>query len=119
MDAVDFIKERNRMCEFYDNGRCHGGCPAYGGISCNDLTRITDQGYALVKIVEKWSSEHPQKTMLQDFLEKFPKAPLQSDGTPSLCPYKCGYTREDYCKKFNPNPTYKTCLDCWSRPVED
>lgn len=112
MDAVDFIKERNRMCEFYDNGRCHGGCPAYGGISCNDLTRITDQGYALVKIVEKWSSEHPQKTMLQDFLEKYPKIELNAAGVPiRFCPHFLGYSKVVDCSI--------SCQTCWNRPVED
>lgn len=116
MDAVTFIKERNRMCDFYKSCKIKG-CPAEN-LSCDSLEEIEIQGFKLIKDVEQWSKEHPRKTMLQDFLDKFPNAPLESDGTPSLCPYKCGYTRENCCKKFNPHPAYKTCLECWNRPVE-
>lgn len=119
MDVIEFIKERNRMCNYYKSkGHCKDkSCPA-SYHCCLDFLSVEYDGFKLVDDVEKFSSEHPQKTMLQDFLEKFPNAPLQSDGTPSLCPYKCGYTREDYCKKFNPHPAYKTCLECWNRPLE-
>ena len=33
-------------------------------------------------IIDKWCAEHPQKTYLQDFLEKFPNAKLDDDGEP-------------------------------------
>ena len=116
MDAVMFLKERARMC---NSVSLCSECPIGFNLKCSCTSdQYTDCEEEAVSLVEEWSSEHPQKTMLQDFLEKFPNAPLQSDGTPSLCPYKCGYTQEDYCKKFNPNPAYKTCLECWSRPLE-
>ena len=120
MDVIEFIKERNRMCDYYKSDRCYNDdeqCPAFE-CKCDDFRNAADDGFKIVDIVDQWSKKHPQKTMLQDFLEKFPNAPLQSDGTPSLCPYKCGYTQEDYCKKFNPHPAYKTCLECWNRPLE-
>lgn len=120
MDAIEFIKERNRMCEYFGSACTKDGkdCPAINK-NCATFRGTSNDGFELVNIVKKWSYEHPQKTMLQDFLEKFPKAPIQHDGTPGLCPYKCGYTKEDCCGKFILNPKYKTCAECWSRPVEE
>lgn len=105
MDAVKFIKERNRMCKFY-NCNCDK-CGAHG-ICYAQLTNIEK----LVAIVEKWSAEHPQKTMLQDFLEKFPNAELRRSGTPYCCPHDLGYKKRDKC-------SLDDCVYCWNRPVEE
>ena len=69
--------------------------------------------------VEQWSKSHPQKTMIQDFFEKFPNAPRTKDGTPrNICPCDCGYTNEPesyiVCEHFTDD-----CLKCWSRPLEE
>ena len=65
MDAVKFLKERVRMCDSFDG--CDG-CPLQN--ECLD-TEIE----AMVSAVEQWSKSHPQKTIMQDFFEKFPNAP--------------------------------------------
>lgn len=110
MDAVEFIKERDRMCY-------HGcsNCPANeltGG--CDPLETASIN--LLVQIVEQWSKEHPQKTMMQDFFEKFPNAPKDEDGIPKVCPSQVGYhgSCDEDCEKF-----HSDCLKCWSRPMED
>lgn len=112
MDAVEFLKQRHRMC---DMETCDS-CPASFLDECDyDSKDIVE----LVEIVEQWSQDHPQKTMMQDFFEKFPNAPKEEDGTPiDICPSYCGYTDEPnslaVCEKFN-----KNCLKCWSRPLEE
>ena len=53
-----------------------------------------------------------QKTILQDFLEKYPNAPKEEDGKPmDICPYHLGYAPNKSCMKMN-------CEDCWNRPLE-
>ena len=116
MDAIEFIKERNRMCDYYKSkGHCKDkSCPA-SYHCCLDFLSVEYDGFKLVDDVEKFSSEHPKKTMLRDFLEKFPNAKLEGD-CPLGCPYIFGYTsiNDDY----NVCPGH-TCLECWSRPVEE
>ena len=65
----------------------------------------------LVSDVEKWSKEHPQKTRQQDFLEKFPKAETNDNGTPKACCKHLGYTMD--C------PTRSSCKECWNKPMEE
>lgn len=112
MDAVEFFKERRRMC---DTESCNF-CPASFLDECDcDSKDIVE----LVEIVEKWAQDHPQKTMMQDFFEKFPNAPKTENGTPrNICPSDCGYTNEPesyiVCEHFTDD-----CLKCWSRPLEE
>ena len=116
MDVIEFIKERNRMCNYYKSkGHCKDkSCPA-SYHCCLDFLSVEYDGFKLVDDVEKFSSEHPQKTMLQDFLEKFPNALLDKDGVPEkFCPHDVGYTSGYYCRK---EP--RDCVKCWSRPVEE
>lgn len=70
-----------------------------------------------VKIVEKWSEEHPRKTLLQDFLEKYPNAKIESDGTPGFCPNALGYRDIEICLDDDPNTT--CCDKCWGRCIDD
>lgn len=92
------------------------GCPCEKSdpVSCNPCTSEIE---ILVKIIEQWSKSHPQKTMIQDFFEKFPNAPKTENGTPrNICPCDCGYEPESYivCEHFTDD-----CLKCWSRPLEE
>lgn len=114
MDAVKYLKEKDRATN---------GCQ-----SCSHCILKNHRQYSFmesfciedenpeeaVKIIEKWSKEHPRKTMLQDFLEKHPNAPLNDDGTPDVCPYRLGYTKETGCSY-----SINECFDCWSRPMEE
>lgn len=109
MDAVDFIKERNRMCDFYKSCKIKG-CPAEN-LSCDSLEETAIQGFKLIRDVEQWSKEHPRKTILQDFLEKYPNAELNDDGVPELCLYWLGYKDMPLCNRIG-------CVECWNRPLE-
>lgn len=108
MDAVEFLKAKNRMCREYGDipedcfacpiGNDSGGCQA--GVLENQ--KVTEE--ILVQIVEKWAKEHPKKTRKSEFLKTFPNAnpedidpcnmdtSLATDGT-------CGYKRCDDCRK--------------------
>lgn len=83
MDAVVFIKERDRMCGSFEG--CEE-CPAF------DTTANKIRGFCAVgreskmdaadqiALVEKWSLAHPYKTRQDLFLEQYPEARMGDDG---------------------------------------
>ena len=79
MDALEFIKERNRMCRSF-GGSCNG-CPADKNICCSAFAWQEE----LVAVVEKWSKENPRKTRQSIFLEQYPNAKCV-DGVVLFCP---------------------------------
>ena len=79
MDAVEYVKQRERMCDYYVN--C-GDCPAGNYEGCASLNEIPN----LVPIVEKWAKEHPAKTRQSEFLKQCPDARVGDDGYPSVAP---------------------------------
>lgn len=67
MDAVNFIKEKNRMCDSIS--RCDM-CDLHGRTTtCREFVR--DYPEEAVKIVEKWGNEHPVMTNGAKFEEVF------------------------------------------------
>ena len=56
-------------------------------------------------------SETKQKTMMEDFFEKFPDAPKEASGSPRMCPNRV------YDVKCWPCGLPLDCVACWSRPV--
>lgn len=120
MDAIEFLKERGRMCKHHTkNGPCHvNGCPVY-------QLRVNLQGESgkkrtcsfvlgetpeeVVTIVENWSKANPKETRLEDFLEKYPGAIVNSRGVPKACCVDLGY-----CKTCPEIP----CKMCWDDPFE-
>lgn len=108
MDAVEFLKEANRMCCSLGCDKCElnrSGCNVMG---------MGSNPCDVVKVVEQWSKDHPRKTRLQDFLEKHPKAPLTSYGQkiPKACAQDVGYCAS--CKYLG-----NKCHQCWNEPVEE
>lgn len=62
MEALEFMKQKDRMCNYYCGEACtHDDsgetCPA-DSINCDISTDKTEQ---LVAIVEQWAKEHPEK----------------------------------------------------------
>lgn len=110
MDALEFIRERNRMCNSFGHISC-GNCPANKHGEC--ITALWDE--EIVPIIEKWSKENPRKTRQDVFLEQYPNAPL-SYGIINIKP--CQIVK---------NHTYGNCsiVDCplcrkefWSQEVD-
>ena len=62
--------------------------------------------------VERWAEGHPQKTRLQDLIEKYPSVKLNISGYPILCCQTLGYC--DKCLHGD-----NGCKDCWNMPVEE
>lgn len=82
MDALEFLKERKRVCYLYDEcDKCPFDSKCLGIINKSDeeLKKIVD-------ITEKWSKEHPRKTRQSVFLEQWPQAEIDVNGVVGLCP---------------------------------
>lgn len=116
MDAVKFLKEERRMCEFFEAGCVK--CPLRDNRCCAISGEAGEELEKEVAIVEKWSKEHPRKTRQSIFLEQFPEAELYPDGVLGLCPKKVSVAYR------NGNSCAKTiaCGDCcrkfWMQEVE-
>lgn len=118
MEALEFLKERKRMCSYYVS--CIG-CPlvmakcfVVGTTSDEDCERI-------IATVETWSKEHPRKTRQSVFLEHFPEAEMTKDGVISICPVGVSAAyRDDHGYCANPS---RHCADCrkeyWTQEVKD
>lgn len=115
MDAVEFLKAKNRMCREYGElpedcfacpiGNDSGGCQA--GVLENQ--KVTEE--MLVQIVEKWAAEHPRKTRQSEFLKMFPNAALDN-GTIRTCPQLIEGEDNYNCIYDNGIPS---CINCRKR----
>lgn len=120
MDALDFLRERRRMCNAQDN--C-GTCPI--GIVCDDYflnhNYSKEKANGMVSTVEQWAKEHPVKTRQSEFLEQYPEASISKDGTIAICPLaiSTAYRTKDGVCVIRTD----TCADCrrkfWLAEVED
>lgn len=114
-DTVNFITEIDRMCH---NTICGDDCPVHmqarkDGASCGYY--LSKHPEYAVDIVQKWSDEHPQKTRLEDLLEKYPNVPRSGDGTPHFSPSMLGYCRDcPECQNWNSPGVPK----CWNEPLD-
>lgn len=112
----NFIREKERICQYYTDMGCTF-CVLdrnIEGLSCSDF--IVQQPKKAIEIVQKWSNEQPQRTFLTDFIEKHPKAPLDS-GYPRVCPYFLGYMTDhqsDDCPYSE-----QDCRKCWDTPINE
>lgn len=86
MDAVEFLKEKERMCSKCSAcSRCPV-CKENNGVymDCEDLQIENPEEF--VAIIEKWSVEHPVKTRQSEFLKMFPNAKMTELGSLKICP---------------------------------
>ena len=108
MDALEFVRERNRMCKSF-GGKCDN-CPADRNNCCNAFEWQED----FVAIVEKWSAEHPPKTRQSKLLKIFPDTTIDTNtGAVSICPAAISKSYRDEVGICNQCGVY--CRDCQSR----
>lgn len=115
MDALEFIRERNRMCKHF---RGCDQCPAYGMI-CGTIWEMND-AERLVQIVGEWAKEHPHKTRQSEFLEQYPEARVDKYGIPSICPINIAKNhRDEDCRCADPMENCNECRrEFWMQEVE-
>lgn len=108
----NYFKEKTRLCKEYRCSTCplNKDMPSYAH-RC--FTREMKNIEEAIAIVQKWSDEHPAKTIKDDFLEKHPNAPKAATGTPLACAWRAGYfLDEDGCLSGR-------CTECWNRPLSE
>lgn len=115
MDAVEFIRERNRMCKQFSS--C-AECPA-NGVICGTIGETND-AESLVQIVGEWAKEHPHKARQSEFWSSGRRAQVDKDGILFICPANIAKNqRDEYGGCANP---MKNCPECrrrfWQQEVE-
>lgn len=117
MDALKFIEERNRMCNYYSGDNALSGCaecPAFQ-MTCLSTRSVTAE---YIAAVEQWSKEHPRKTRQDVFLEQWPEAELDKSGCLMLCPLTVSAER----RNRHGDCTILECSGCrrefWMQGVE-
>ena len=106
MDAVEYVKQRKRMCDYYTHNNC-SKCPAFSCEECGGLNGIS----TMVPIVEQWAKEHPVKTRQSEFLKQWPDARID-DGVIFLGP--CVIDKSHKCTL----DCKKCCHDYWLKEIE-
>ena len=90
MDAVEFLKESKRYCEWCKNTTQDGKkrlCDVCYFERLNDIFNLHPMAYhKFVEIVEQWAKEHPVKTRQSEFFNQWPDAAIGDDGYPSVAP---------------------------------
>lgn len=117
MDAVTFIKQRNRMCK--TNVSCFG-CPAHT-LGASNSCKFAMENWASpeqqINLVKEWSAAHPIKTRQSVFLNQYPNAKLDSEGIVCICP-ELVYGETACAKNCN-----MLCYDCrhkfWPQEVKE
>ncbi len=96
MDALEFLKERNRMCKSFN--RCSDGCPAWSGSCKLEIGTVLEcEADKQVEIVNKWAAAHQRKTRQSVFLEQWPDAQLDCCGIVEICPSEIDTTIHQNC----------------------
>lgn len=117
MDALEFLRERKRMCDLCKHCK---GCPLERA-RCSLGTNTSDEEYEkIIAAIEQWSKEHPRKTRQDVFLEQYPEAYVPEDGYLDMCPLELSAAHRDAdgcCSTFD-----RLCPDCrrefWMQEVE-
>lgn len=117
MDAVEFLKQFNRMCKTYIYDSCTE-CPAY---KCRCGDQFDGREEDGVSIVEQWAKEHPVKTRQSEFLKQWPVAEIGEDGLLVVAPCQLcvgllhGESRDDCARRG-------VCTECrrefWMQEVK-
>ena len=117
MDAIQFIKEKERMCKA--GGSCIL-CPACLDGACAVGLRSSVAPERQINLVKVWAEQHPAKTRQDVFLEQYPEAKIDLNGVLMVCPAPIFLSHRGKgggCSYFN-----KNCAVCrrefWSQEVE-
>ena len=118
MDALEFLRERERMCNSYDGCK---GCPFDNSKCVIDSTISDEDCKRIIATVEQWAKEHPRKTRQSVFLEQYPEARIgDDDGVLQI--YPCSISASHRNARGNCVTMGRKCPDCrrefWMQEVE-
>ena len=119
MNAIEYFKQRKRMTKVNKNGLCKINCSecpldnVNNGMNytCHQLERLKPE--KAIAIVEQWAQEHPEKTYLMDFLEKFPNV-ARMDSNNNI-PMAC---RKSIYNGISDKRCLGGCEKCWNEVMD-
>ena len=115
MDALEFLKERKRMCSCYKH--CLD-CPL-GDINCAlNAVDSDEKNEQVIAAVEQWSKEHPRKTRQSVFLEQWPEARIADSGVLNICPANVSAKHRDQ-RACLARPCGICCREFWMQEVDN
>lgn len=114
MEFKEAMRIWKRMCHSIEDSGC-SGCPfkEVGDGICRRWAG--EHPIQAEKILSKWAAEHPEKTIMDDFFEKLPKALRDDNGYPTTCARRLGYV----CECPIAEDKASDCVACWRRPLEE
>lgn len=111
MDALEFVKERKRMCNSF---KMCLSCPLSNDHCMIGDTDSEDDDKQIIAAVEKWSKEHPAKTRQSEMLKLFPNTQLNECDVIDICPIRVG--------GYRGNCAEGGCVECkekwWKEEIE-
>lgn len=107
MEFQKAMRALHHICWAHDECK---RCPMHI-VCCEGISERPEEAEA---ILTKWAAEHPEKTRLDDFLDKYPKAALDDNDTPRACAKNLGY-----CTECIDAGDLDMCDACWRRPLEE
>lgn len=116
MEFQEYMRQKRRMANPSEWGACRNECSNCPLSIFNNQFDMYCKYFEILHpdkaeaIVQTWAAEHPEKTFLMDFKEKYPKAELNSLGVPFSCVRDLGYVSE--CKAGI------SCVECWNTPMK-
>lgn len=116
MDALEFLKERKRLCT-----SCEGcdGCPLEGTYCALSYTMDDEDYERIIATVEQWSKKHPRKTRQSVFLEQWPNIMLNTNGIIDIPPCRMDTKQHPFNGKDCCNKSCEACNhEFWTQEVE-
>ena len=110
-EKAKILRDFGRMCDSFScitcvmhrkNNRTGEECVKF----------IKNNPQKAIEIIEAWAKEHPERTYIMDFLEKFPQAKRDRDGLPCFCVQELGDI------KSCPDIALRPCEECWNQPMD-
>lgn len=114
MDAVEFARERNRMCKAFGRSccRCPIGLVHNVGTECAKF--FFERPEYVAGIVERWAKQNPVKTRQSEFLKQWPNAERYCSGALSVCPKSIDRNLKIDCSR----PCDDCCREFWLKEIE-
>jgi len=120
-EYLDVVRTKDRMCDMYMSCGC-SGCPISqysNGENEHCEAYVKDHPAKAERKITAWGEKNPEKTILDEFLENYPDAPLDQFGAPKACPNTVGYP--DLSRVCAGGGTEsEDCLGtcCWGQPAK-
>ena len=112
-EFLEIARNWDRICAA--NGDTCLGCVLASKGDLNCRVSVSKKPDWFAETVMKWVAEHPQKTMLDVFYEKFPKAERLKNGALRICPHHLDPSWGGLCDDGETGD----CRACWAREVPD